>query len=74
LVVTPAVRNLIKDGKSHQLRNALLTGSRDGMITLEQSLSQLVQAGVITLEDAQARSLYPREIDPRPRVRGTVVA
>ena len=55
-------------------RNALITGSRDGMITLEQSLSHLVQAGLITLENAQARSLYPREIEPRPRFRGHVVA
>ncbi len=44
------------------------------MITLEQSLSGLVQAGVITLDDAQARSLYPREIEPRPRFRQTVIA
>jgi twitching motility protein PilT len=74
LVATPAVRNLIKDGKTFQLRNALLTGSRDGMVTLEQSLSGLVQAGVITLDDALARSIYPREIEPRPRFRGNVVA
>ena len=74
LVATPAVRNLIKDGKSHQLRNALLTGTRDGMTTLEQSLSALVQDGAITLEDALARSLYPRDIEPRPRLRGSVVA
>jgi twitching motility protein PilT len=74
LVATPAVRNLIKEGKSYQLRNTLITGSRDGMITLEQSLSQLVQAGLITLENAQARSLYPREIEPRPRFRSNIVA
>ena len=74
LVATPAVRNLIKEGKTYQLRNALITGSRDGMITLEQSLSGLVQAGLITLDDAQARSLYPREIEPRPRFRQSVLA
>jgi twitching motility protein PilT len=73
-VATPAVRNLLKEGKTYQLRNALLTGARDGMITLEQSLSALVQAGAITLEDAQARSLYPRDIDPRPRFRANHVA
>ena len=74
LVATPAVRNLIKDGKSYQLRNALLTGTREGMTTLEQSLSTLVQSGVVTLEDALARSLYPRDIEPRPRLRGNVMA
>src|SRR4051812_50036803 len=39
LVATPAVRNLIKEGKTHQLRNALVTGARDGMVTFEQTLS-----------------------------------
>jgi twitching motility protein PilT len=67
LVATPAVRNLIKESKTHQLRNSLLTGSQDGMITLEQSLSTLVQEGIVTEEDAIARSLYPKEIESRPR-------
>ncbi|KRB72722.1 type IV pili twitching motility protein PilT [Nocardioides sp. Root190] len=67
LVATPAVRNLIKEGKTHQLRNSLITGSQDGMITLEQSLSQLIQAGIVTEEDASARSLYPKDIEARPR-------
>jgi twitching motility protein PilT len=74
LVATSAVRNLIKEGKTHQLRNALVTGTRDGMVTFEQSLSELVQAGVISLDDAVARSLYPRDIEDRPRLRGSVPA
>ena len=69
LVATPAVRNLIKDGKTHQLRNSLVTGSKDGMVSLEQSLSMLVQSGVVTYDDAVSRSLYPKEIDQQPRPR-----
>ena len=68
LVATPAVRNLIKEGKTHQLRNSLVTGARDGMTTLEQSLSHLVQQGVVGLDDAVARSLYPKDIEVRPRM------
>lgn len=68
LVADPAVRNLIKEGKTHQLRNSLVTGSRAGMCTLEQSLSSLVQAGVVTEDDAIARSLYPKDIEARPRM------
>ncbi len=68
LVATPAVRNLIKEGKTHQLRNSLVTGMRDGMVTLEQSLSRLVQDGVVTEADAVARSLYPQDIETRPRL------
>ena len=68
LTATPAVRNLIKEGKTHQLRNSLVTGARDGMVTLEQSLSQLVQRGVVAYEEAAARSLYPQDIETRPRL------
>jgi twitching motility protein PilT len=68
LVANSAVRNLIKEGKTHQLRNQLLTGQKDGMNTLEQSLSSLVQDGVVSLDDAAARSLFPKDIDPRPRM------
>jgi twitching motility protein PilT len=69
LVADTAVRNLIKEGKHHQLRNSLVTGQKEGMCTLEQSLSWLVQHGVISVDDAMARSLYPKEIEVRPRVR-----
>jgi twitching motility protein PilT len=68
LVANSAVRNLIKEGKTHQLRNALLTGQREGMVTLEQSLSALVHAGEVRYEDAVARSLYPRDVEARPRM------
>jgi twitching motility protein PilT len=68
MVATPAIRNLIKDGKTHQLRNVLVTGQSEGMVTFERSLSNLLQAGAVTYEDAQARSLYPKDIDAFARV------
>jgi twitching motility protein PilT len=67
LVATPPVRNLIKEGKTHQLRNSLVTGQRDGMVTFEQSLSWLVRCGYVSYEEAVARSLYPKEVEPAPR-------
>jgi twitching motility protein PilT len=73
LVANSAVRNLIKEGKTHQLRNQLVTGSQDGMVTFEQSLSALVQAGIVSYEDAIARSLFPKDIEARPRVRASTV-
>ena len=69
LVANTAVRNLIKDGRTHQLRNSLMTGQRDGMITFEHSLSGLIQAGLATYDDAVARSLYPKDIELSPRMR-----
>jgi twitching motility protein PilT len=74
LVATSAVRNLIKEGKTHQLRNSLVTGQRDGMVTFEQSLSALVQSGQVSYPDALARSLYPKDVEERPRLRATVTA
>jgi twitching motility protein PilT len=69
MVANSAIRNLIKEGKTHQLRNSVITGQREGMVTLEQSLSALVQSGAITYDDATARSLYPNDIEARPRLR-----
>jgi twitching motility protein PilT len=74
LVANPAVRNLIKDGKTHQLRNSLVTGQKEGMVTFEQSLSGLVQAGLVTYDEAVARSLYPRDVEARPRLARSVAA
>ena len=52
LVGTYAVRNLIKEGKTHQLRNALVTGQKEGMVTFEASLSALVYACLLYTSDA----------------------
>jgi twitching motility protein PilT len=70
LIANSAVRNLIKEGKTNQLRNSLVTGQREGMVTFEQSLSALVQSGAVTYENAVVRSLYPKDVEQRPRARG----
>jgi twitching motility protein PilT len=61
----PAVRNLIREGKTRQLRNTLVTHRADGMQTLEQHLTELVNGGVIEWETAIDASLYPKDI-PKP--------
>jgi twitching motility protein PilT len=62
LVANVAVRSMIKEGKTDQIRSVLLTGLAQGSQTLERSLSQLLRAGLITERDARAHSLYPAEI------------
>ncbi|MGI9860045.1 type IV pilus twitching motility protein PilT [Moorella naiadis] len=47
LIATPAVRNLIREGKTHQLVSSLQTGARYGMQTMDAALRQLVERGVI---------------------------
>ena len=62
LVATPPVRNLIKEGKTNQIRNSIVTGQRDGMQTLEASLGSLVEQGLISYDEAVSRSLHPRDV------------
>ena len=62
LIASPAVRNLIREGKTRQIRNMLVTGQGMGMQTLEMSLNTLVKRGLITNEDAMAIALVPTEI------------
>ena len=50
LVATAAIRNLIREGKTHQIYSALQAGAKFGMQTLDQNLSDLVKAGKITYE------------------------
>jgi twitching motility protein PilT len=62
LVATFAVRNLIREGKTTQLRNIVSTGSKVGMQTLEMSVADLVGRGIVEYETGVAVSLYPDEI------------
>ena len=62
LMATSAVSNLIREGKTRQIRNMLATGQKDGSMVMEQSLASLIQSGVISYEDAVAASVHPDEI------------
>lgn len=62
LVATPAVRNLIREDHGQQLRNQLITGQRDGMMTLEMSLKRLCDGGLITFETAAAQTTHLSEL------------
>jgi twitching motility protein PilT len=59
LLATPAIRNLIREGKTHQIYNAIQTGSKLGMQTMEQSLFELVQNKMVTPEEALAHTMHP---------------
>ncbi len=50
LVATPAVRNLVREGKTHQIYSAMQAGAQHGMHTLDQHLAELVKKGKITYE------------------------
>jgi twitching motility protein PilT len=62
LMTTPAVRNLIREGKSHQIYSALQTGGSVGMQTMDAALADLVRRQQITRELAESRSSSPEEL------------
>jgi twitching motility protein PilT len=62
LIPTPAVRNLIRESKSHQIYSVLQTGGSHGMQTMDASLAQLVRAGKITRQLAESRAHSVEEL------------
>ena len=62
LLPTPAVRNLIREGKTHQIYSAMQTGGEHGMQTMDAALVALVRSGRLPLEIARQRSSVPTEL------------
>lgn len=52
LFANPAVRNTIREGKTHQLNNIIQISAADGMISLDKVLAELVTKGEVTIDDA----------------------
>jgi len=65
MVATPSVRNLIREGKTHQLYMDIQTGAEYGMQTLDGCLLNLVRRGLVDFEDAIAKSSNPRDFEQR---------
>lgn len=63
LVATPAVRNIIREGKSHQLEAVIQTGAEFGMQSMDKTLVNLVHNGSITYEEARNYAVDLEEID-----------
>jgi len=62
MVVTPAIANLIREGKTAQIYSAIQTGGKLGMQTLEKVLADLYKAGMITFESAMSKTSRPDEL------------
>jgi twitching motility protein PilT len=62
LLATPAIRNLIREGKTHQIYSSLQTGGNLGMQTMDAALATLVRSGKITQQLAESRSSTPEEL------------
>jgi twitching motility protein PilT len=62
LVPTAGVRNLIREGKTHQIYSLIQTGGQHGMQTMDASLAGLVREGRITMAAAESRASEPAEM------------
>jgi twitching motility protein PilT len=63
LVATGAVRNLVRENKTYQISSLIQTGGKQKMQTLDQSLTKLVEMGIVTTEDARSRAKDAGEFD-----------
>lgn len=63
LVANSAVRNIIREGKSHQLDAVIQTGADQGMQTMDRTLASLVQAGTISYDEARNYAVDLTEFD-----------
>jgi twitching motility protein PilT len=63
LTASPGVRNLIRKGEDHQIYSAISTSRNAGMITMEQSLAEMVRSGGITSEVAVAHCHRPMDFE-----------
>ena len=64
-----AIKNLIREAKTHQIDNAIAAGSAEGMCTMDSSLLNLFQKGRITRETALTYSVHYEALDKRMRMR-----
>jgi len=62
---TPAISNLIREGKTHMIYNLIQSGADEGMIVLDQYLAGLVRNNLVEYEHALAKSSYPNEFARR---------
>ena len=65
MTVNPAVQNLIRDGRTHQIDNAIFSGAGQGMISMDGELQRLYRAGTMTREVALTYAVSPETLAKR---------
>ena len=74
LIANHPVRNIIREGKTHQIPNLITTNQAEGMCSLESSLADLVSAQVIDYEEALSITSHPKELTRLMGQRGPIFA
>lgn len=70
MIATPAIRNLIREGKTHQIDSIIAASSDEGMITMDQSLYDLVVSGIISRDTALQHAIHQEALKTRMDVEG----
>ena len=65
MTVNPAVQNLIRDGRTHQIDNAIFSGAGQGMISMDGELQRLFKEGVISRDVALSYAVSPETLSKR---------
>ncbi len=63
LVATPAVRNIIREQKTHQLEAVIQTGASEGMQSMDRTLANLIKVGRITMDEAKGYAIDIKELE-----------
>ncbi len=63
LTCTPGLRAIIREGKTHQIYSSIQSGGKFGMVTLDSCLKDFFNKGIVTMEDAMAKSSNPAEFE-----------
>jgi len=74
LTATPAVKNIVREGKTHMIDNMIQTSSEMGMISLERYLAQLVKKGLVADDVALNYAVRPSELQRQLRFEAKVLA
>jgi twitching motility protein PilT len=74
LIANHPVRNIIREGKTHQLPNLITTGQAEGMCSLESSLADLIAAQIVDYEEALTITSHPKELSRLVGQRGPAYA
>ena len=65
MTVNPAIQNLIRDGRTHQIDNAIFAGGNQGMLSMDAELQRLCRAGIMTRENALLYAVSPETLAKR---------
>ena len=74
MIMTPAISNLIREGKTHMIYGAIDTGAKHGMIPMDKALAELVRQGLVNPEEALNRANNPETFKQLAGITGRSVA